>query len=84
MENEKTYSIGVLGAGTWGVALARMLYNRGHQVTVWSAIGEEIDELSATYRHKNLPGTLIPEGIVFTWLICFRTFFGSNFDIRRR
>lgn len=66
MQNQKNYSVGVLGAGTWGVALARMLCNCGHQVTVWSAIGQEIDSLSATYRHKNLPGTVIPEGICFT------------------
>ena len=34
--------IGVLGAGTWGMALARMLSNNGHSVTVWSAIGQEM------------------------------------------
>ena len=59
-------SIGVLGAGTWGTALARMLSNSGHEVTVWSIIEEEIDVLSATHRHKNLPNTEIPDGIRFT------------------
>ncbi len=49
-------SIGVLGAGTWGMALAQTLQQGGHQVTVWSALGEEIDALSATRRHPNLPG----------------------------
>ena len=58
--------IGVLGAGTWGMALARMLHCSGHSVTVWSAIGQEIDELSATRRHKNLPGMVIPEQLRFT------------------
>lgn len=58
--------IGVLGAGTWGMALARMLSNAGHSVTVWSALEKEIDELSATRRHPNLPGMEIPEAIVFT------------------
>ena len=58
--------IGVLGAGTWGMALARMLSNTGHDVTVWSAIDREIDEFSATRRHPNLPGMVIPEGILFT------------------
>ena len=58
--------IGVLGAGTWGMALARMLCNSGHEVTVWSAIEKEIDEFSVTRRHPNLPGMEIPEGIVFT------------------
>ena len=58
--------IGVLGAGTWGMALARMLSNQGHQVTVWSAVEREIDEFSVTRRHPNLPGMVIPDEIVFT------------------
>ena len=59
-------SIGVLGAGTWGIALARMLTNCGHDVTVWSAIESEIDELSGTRRQKNLPDMIIPEDTKFT------------------
>lgn len=59
-------TIGVLGAGTWGTALARMLCNSGHEVTVWSISQDEVDTLSATRRHKNLPNCEIPEGIVFT------------------
>lgn len=58
--------IGVLGAGTWGMALARMLCVSGHEVTVWSAIEKEIDEFSATRRHPNLPGMVIPEELRFT------------------
>lgn len=58
--------IGVLGAGTWGMALARMLCVSGHEVTVWSAIEREIDEFAATRRHPNLPGMVIPEELKFT------------------
>lgn len=58
--------IGVLGAGTWGIALARMLNNTGHEVTVWSAVDSEIDRLSADYVHPNLPGVVIPRTVVFT------------------
>ena len=58
--------IGVLGAGTWGMALARMLQLSGNQVTVWSALEKEIDEFSATRRHPNLPGMVIPEELGFT------------------
>ncbi len=58
--------IGVLGAGTWGMALARMLYQSGHSVAVWSALPNEVTELAATRRHPNLPGMEIPEGITFT------------------
>ncbi len=59
-------NIGVLGAGTWGMALARMLYNSGHKVCVWSALPNEVEEFSATRRHPNLPGMVIPDGIAFT------------------
>ena len=58
--------IGVLGAGTWGMALARMLCNSGHEVIVWSAIEKEIDDFSAERRHPNLPGMIIPDEITFT------------------
>ena len=58
--------IGVLGAGTWGMALARMLCVSGHKVEVWSAIGREIDEMSETRCHPNLPGMVIPDGVRFT------------------
>lgn len=58
--------IGVLGAGTWGMALARVLANAGHQVTVWSALEREVEEFSATRTHPNLPGMTIPKTIQFT------------------
>lgn len=59
-------SIGVLGAGTWGMALARMLCNSGHDVTVWSALSAEIDNLQTTGVHPNLPYMEIPETMKFT------------------
>ena len=58
--------IGILGAGTWAIALARMLCNAGRSVTVWSAIGEEIDGLLSTGRHPNFPETELPSEIVYT------------------
>lgn len=58
--------ISVIGAGTWGIALSRMLYNSGHDITVWSALPAEIDELKEMRRQKNLPNMEIPEGIIFT------------------
>ena len=60
------YNIGIIGTGTWGTALACMLSKTGNQVTCWSAISEEIDKLSGTRIHPNLPGAVIPDEIVFT------------------
>ncbi|MBQ3065628.1 MAG: NAD(P)-dependent glycerol-3-phosphate dehydrogenase [Clostridia bacterium] len=58
--------IGVLGAGTWGLALASLLAKNGSDVTVWSALPEEIDLLTETRTHKNLPGLTLDEGICYT------------------
>jgi len=58
--------IGILGSGTWGIALARMLCNAGHSVTVWSAVEKEIDTLSETNRHPNFPSVSLPAGISYT------------------
>lgn len=59
-------TIGVLGAGTWGMALSRMLANSGHEVEVWSALPNEIDDLILTRKQKNLPEMEIPAKIKFT------------------
>ena len=59
-------NIGILGAGTWGIAVARMLAESGHAVSVWSALPEEIAQLAQTRIHKNLPYMAIPESIAFT------------------
>ena len=59
-------NIGVLGAGTWGIALAALLNANNHDVTVWSALPEEIDELEATGVHKNLPNIKLRDSIKYT------------------
>ena len=59
-------NISVLGAGTWGIALATALATNGHNVTVWSAIAEEIHLLSQIRTHKNLPGMRVPPQVNFT------------------
>ena len=50
-KNVTKRKIGILGAGTWGMALARMLCVSGNDVLVWSALGQEIDNLSTTRVH---------------------------------
>ena len=58
--------IGIIGAGTWGMALARMLANSGHGVQVWSPHPATVDRLAATRTQKNLPDLIIPEAVRFT------------------
>lgn len=57
----------VIGAGSWGTALARVLAKNGHQVTVWSIMEEEIAMLKEKREHETkLPGVKLPESIQFT------------------
>lgn len=59
--------IGIIGAGSWGTALAVLLNNNGQQVTVWSVIEDEIKMLKEEREHKDkLPGITLSENIQFT------------------
>ncbi len=59
--------ISVLGAGTWGTALAILLSNNGHTVTLWSKLQREIEALEADRtKVPNLPGSILPDSIKLT------------------
>lgn len=53
--------IGVIGAGSWGVALAVLLSNNGHQVTIWSALEKEVCALTKNRELIHLPGVRISD-----------------------
>ncbi|NLP26474.1 MAG: NAD(P)H-dependent glycerol-3-phosphate dehydrogenase [Clostridiales bacterium] len=56
--------ITVLGAGGFGISLAVMAENYGHEVTVWSSISEEIEAIRRDGEQKEkLPGIKIPKNI---------------------
>lgn len=59
--------VGVIGAGSWGIALAALLYKNGHKVTIWSALADEIEMLKENHEHvEKLPGVKLPEEMIFT------------------
>lgn len=59
--------ITVLGAGTWGTALAILLTENKHEVTLWSALKKEVEELNGNRSAiKNLPGAVLPEQVFVT------------------
>ena len=59
--------IGIIGAGSWGTALSKVVADNGHEVTVWSIVESEIEMLKAEHEHKDkLPGVKLPEQIVYT------------------
>ncbi len=62
--------VGMIGAGSWGIALSVLLHNNGHDITVWSALKDEIDMLSREHEHKDkLPGVKLAQDIVFTTVL---------------
>lgn len=59
--------VAVIGAGSWGIALANLLANNGHVVTVWSIIDEEIEMLKKNHEHLDkLPGVKLNDSIEYT------------------
>lgn len=58
--------ISIIGAGSWGVALASLLYHQGHEIIVWSAIGMEIEQLNLTRQLRTLPDLKLPAEMCFT------------------
>ena len=58
--------IGIIGAGTWGIALSVLLHDNGHKISVWSALPQEIKDLQEKHEHKNLPGVVLPGNMEFT------------------
>ena len=60
-------SISVLGAGSWGITLARLLANKGESVTLWEFDKVTAENLLATREHlRFLPGIKIPESVLIT------------------
>ena len=60
-------SIGVIGAGSWGTALALLLYHNGHKVTLWSALEDEVTLLRTKRENPDkLPGVKLPEDMPVT------------------
>ena len=57
--------ISILGAGTWGIALAQALAVGGHEVTVWSALPEELETLKKNHAHPKLPGITLSDTLQY-------------------
>lgn len=56
--------IAVLGAGSWALGISLLLHDNGHEVTIWSALPEELEQIRQFHENPNyLPGIVIPEEI---------------------
>lgn len=55
--------ISVIGSGSWGVALAYLLNNNGHNVKIWSYSKDEADMINNEKKCKFLPEHTLPDSL---------------------
>lgn len=59
----------VMGAGSWGTALGKVLADAGHDVRLWARRSELADEINATHRNSvylsdvDLPASIVATGV---------------------
>lgn len=59
--------IAVIGSGGWGTAIASLLADNGHRVTLWSYFKEEAESLARDKENKKfLPGVILPDSVCYT------------------
>lgn len=59
--------VSIIGSGSWGTALAWLLGNNGHRVTLWSRKQETTDSLAKYHQNiDKLPGVILQDDVVFT------------------
>ncbi len=56
--------VAVVGAGSWGTALAKVLADKGHTVTLWGRDGAQLADTAARRQNaRYLPGALLPPSL---------------------
>ena len=69
MEEPKKSKVAVLGAGSWGMALSKVLAENGHDVKIWSRPSGiiEVNEINNHHTNKRyFDNTVFPESITAT------------------
>jgi glycerol-3-phosphate dehydrogenase (NAD(P)+) len=57
--------IGLIGAGGWGTALAKLLSENGHEVRLWAYEQETVDEINKKHTNERfLPGVALPDALM--------------------
>ncbi len=59
--------IGVLSAGAWGTAVAKLVAENGHDVIVWDFMNPVVDSINRDHTNERfLPGVSLPENLSAT------------------
>ena len=60
-------SLGVIGAGAWGTALAKHLAEKGLEIRLWAYEREVVESINATHENRVfLPGVPLPRTLTAT------------------
>ncbi len=59
-------NVTIFGAGTWGITLACLLWDKGHSVKVWEYEPSVVDAIRATRRPLKLPDLVVPDEMPVT------------------
>ncbi|ADK80007.1 NAD(P)H-dependent glycerol-3-phosphate dehydrogenase [Sediminispirochaeta smaragdinae] len=68
MSNEQQLNhIGIINAGAWGTAVAKVLAEKGHQVTIWEPMESVVKEINTERKNSRfLLGVTLPDTITAT------------------
>ena len=59
-----TEQIGILGGGSWGTALGKLMANKGYDVTIWLRDKYQVEEINNTrINNKYLPDVVLPPNL---------------------
>jgi glycerol-3-phosphate dehydrogenase (NAD(P)+) len=56
-------TVGILGAGAFGTAIAKIIAEKGIDVTIWCFEKDVAHEINTNHINKYLPGVILPENI---------------------
>ncbi len=58
--------VAVIGGGTWGLSLAKVLWENGHSVRIWDFFAGVVEKLKTTRSHPRLLRLRVPDHVVLT------------------
>ncbi len=59
-------NIAILGAGSWGLTIAQMLHENGHNITIWEINERLAGQLSQSRKFKFIPDINLPKDITIS------------------